>query len=110
MSGAWTRISEDHFERELVMGLSRDARLLDIEGKVYSNRLLTDGAVPRRAMRRITDSEAAEEAVQELIDADQALVNSGGTAGAGDALKTAQAKYQAVVNLVNNPPMATPSP
>ena len=45
-------------------------------------------------------------AVQDLIDSDQALVNSGGGSGAASALGDAQAKYQALMNLVNNPPSA----
>jgi hypothetical protein len=49
-------------------------------------------------------------ALQELIDADQALVSSGGSAGASTALQQAQAKNQALVNLVNNPPAASPTP
>ncbi|MFY9614932.1 MAG: hypothetical protein WAT58_05990 [Candidatus Dormiibacterota bacterium] len=44
-------------------------------------------------------------AVQELVDADQALVNGG-----GDALANAQSKYQTLQNLVANPPEATASP
>ncbi|MDP9325380.1 MAG: hypothetical protein M3O87_02435 [Candidatus Dormibacteraeota bacterium] len=49
-------------------------------------------------------------AAQELVDADQALVNSGGAPGATEALANAQSKYQALQNLVANPPEATASP
>jgi hypothetical protein len=45
-------------------------------------------------------------AVQDLIDADNALVNSGGGSGAAGALQNAQAKYQGLTNVVNNPPNA----
>ena len=49
-------------------------------------------------------------ATQDLIDSDQALVNSAGGPGAAAVLTDAQTKYQALMTLVNNPPDAGASP
>jgi hypothetical protein len=45
-------------------------------------------------------------AVQDLVDADATLVGTGGGPGAAGALQDSQARYQALVDLTNNPPSA----
>ncbi|MEA2645431.1 MAG: hypothetical protein QOE92_514, partial [Chloroflexota bacterium] len=45
-------------------------------------------------------------AAVELVTADTALVDSQGSAGAADLLATSQQKYQAINDLINNPPSA----
>ena len=45
-------------------------------------------------------------AAKDLVDADTALAASDGTAGAADLLTTSQMKYQAINDLINNPPNA----
>jgi hypothetical protein len=65
----WTKLSDDHFDRLEVIDLSRDARLLDIECAVWSNRALSDGRIPAAALRRITDSPDVDAATNELVKA-----------------------------------------
>lgn len=64
----WTRLSDDFIDRPDLLEVSRSARLLHIEALVYCNRQLLDGRLPARALRRVTDTEAPDADVQELID------------------------------------------
>ena len=52
----WTRLSDDYAERVCDLGLSRSARLLDVEALIYCNRRVNDGVLPRTALVRVTDS------------------------------------------------------
>lgn len=65
----WTTLPDDWFDKPDVMGLSRSARLLDVEGRVWSNKALTDGAIPPAALRRMTDSDNVGSDLQELVEA-----------------------------------------
>lgn len=42
----WAALSDDVLDRMIHAGLDRDARLLYVEGLVYSARLMTDGQIP----------------------------------------------------------------
>jgi hypothetical protein len=52
-----------------VLAVSRSARLLEVEGKCYCNRHLTDGRITRGQWLRATDTETFDEDLTELIDA-----------------------------------------
>jgi len=65
----WTRLSDTFNDRPELLAVGRSARLLHVEALVWSNRLLTDGAVPRGALPRLTDSLELEADVAELVDA-----------------------------------------
>lgn len=65
----WTRLPDDFTDRPSVLSRSRSARLLHFEALIYCNRLLTDGALPERALPRISDSDDLDGDVAELIDA-----------------------------------------
>ncbi|WP_157623192.1 hypothetical protein [Terrabacter sp. Root181] len=65
----WTRLSDDYSDRLDLLGLSRSARLLDVEGLVWCNRNTTDGYLPRAALRKVTDSEDPAADVAELVAA-----------------------------------------
>src|SRR5690348_11247847 len=74
----YARLSDDHFDREKVIGLSRSAALLDVEGLVYCNRLLTDGRLPANALRRVTNSPDPVADAAELVKAGVWTVTDGG--------------------------------
>jgi len=63
----WTKLSDDHFDREEIFTLSRSATLLDIEAKVWCNRLGNDGHVPAAQLARLTTSPDPEADVAELV-------------------------------------------
>lgn len=65
----WTKISDDHFDREGVLSVSRSAALLDIEARVWCNRLLTDGRVSTSALGRLTTSPNPQGDIEELTAA-----------------------------------------
>lgn len=60
----WTRLSDTFTDDPNLCMLSRDARLLLIEGRVWANRHGTDGVIPKRMVRRFSD--AAPETADEL--------------------------------------------
>jgi len=62
----WTRLSDNFNTRPDLLTVSRTARLLHVEALVYCNQHLTDGAVPRAALLRITDAADPHGAVAEL--------------------------------------------
>ena len=63
----WTKLSDDHFDRAEIFALSRSAALLDIEAKVWCNRLGNDGHVPAAQLARLTTSPDPEADVCELV-------------------------------------------
>lgn len=66
----WTRLSDDHFDKPQMFEVCRDARLLDIELTVYSNRHLTDGMIRRSLLNpRITDAPDPHALMGELVAA-----------------------------------------
>ncbi|GAB3092311.1 hypothetical protein [Isoptericola nanjingensis] len=65
----WTRLSDTFNDRPDLLGVGRSARLLHVEALVWSNRLLTDGAVPSGALPRLTDSPDPKVDVAELVAA-----------------------------------------
>lgn len=65
----WTRLSDTFNDQPVLLAVGRSARLLHVEALVWSNRLLTDGAVPRGALPRLTDSPDVEADVGELLAA-----------------------------------------
>lgn len=74
----WTRLDDGHFERLVVLDLSRDAQLVEVEAFVYGNRTGTDGAIDRRALRRVTGSDDPEAAAAELVAAGLWIVTNTG--------------------------------
>jgi hypothetical protein len=64
----WTKLSDDHFDRAEIFALSRSATLLDIEAKVWCNRLGNDGHVPAAQLARLTTSPDPEADIAELVD------------------------------------------
>jgi hypothetical protein len=65
----WTKIGDDSTDSPKVLRVSRSARLLNIEGLVWCNRHLTNGALPPGALGRITDSPDPRADADELVDA-----------------------------------------
>lgn len=65
----WTRLGDDDNDRPDHLSVSRSARLLNHEAKVYCNKHLTDGALPRAALPRITDSSQPDKDAAELVGA-----------------------------------------
>ncbi|MDR7385680.1 hypothetical protein [Promicromonospora iranensis] len=66
----WTRLDDDFNDRPALLAVGRSARLLHVEALVWCNRLLTDGAVPRGALPRLTDSPDLDADVAELVAAE----------------------------------------
>ena len=64
----FTLLSDDLLDRLERTGISRSARLLHVEALAYGNRLLTDGRIERRELRKLTDAGSAEE-IEELVSA-----------------------------------------
>jgi hypothetical protein len=65
----WTRLSDDYADRPNVMALSSDAFRAHIEALVWSNKHLTNGAVPAVGLRRIVSAEDLEAVSAELVQA-----------------------------------------
>lgn len=65
----WTRLSDDFTDKLDLLGLSRSARLLEVEALVWCNRNTTDGYLPRAALRKVTDSPDPEGDIAELVAA-----------------------------------------
>lgn len=51
----WTKISDTFTDDPELLALARDDRLLLIEATVYSNRVLSDGHIPKATLRIFTD-------------------------------------------------------
>ncbi len=65
----WTRLPDDFNDWSVLLAVGRSARLLHVEALVWCNRLLTDGAVPRGALPRLSDSPDPDADVTELVAA-----------------------------------------
>lgn len=74
----WTKLSDDHFDRPAVFGLSRSASLMHVEALVWCNRLLTDGHVPAPMLPRFTTSTDPETDAAALVDAGLWTPTTGG--------------------------------
>jgi hypothetical protein len=64
----WTKLPDTFCDDPQLLDVPRDARLLYVEALVWCNRLGTDGAISRAALRRLTDSPDPEAACAALID------------------------------------------
>lgn len=64
----WTRLSDTFTDSPAMLLVTRSARLLHVEALIWCNRHLTDGAVPRAALPRVSDAEDINELVRELED------------------------------------------
>jgi hypothetical protein len=65
----WTRLDDHHFTSVEQLSLSRNARLLYVEGLIFANANLTDGYIPATAMRLVTDDPEVLEDARALIAA-----------------------------------------
>lgn len=63
----WTKIGDNFADRADLLACSRSARLLHVEGLVYANRAGSDGAIPKGALRRMTDSDDPQAEALELV-------------------------------------------
>lgn len=52
----WTRISDNFTDSPAMLTVSRSARFLAVEALCWANKHLTDGAIPRAALTRFSDS------------------------------------------------------
>ncbi len=59
----WTRLSDDFADRPDVIGLSNAALAAHIRALCWSNKHLTDGAVPKRAVRLLVAADDDEDAI-----------------------------------------------
>lgn len=62
----WTKLGDDFADRPSMLEVPRSARLLLVEMYVWANRMLTDGRVPKNALRRLSDSEDIDADIAEL--------------------------------------------
>jgi hypothetical protein len=67
-AGRWTKLHDSLIDGD-ALALTRDARLLGVEAEAWSDRQETDGRIPGNALRRITDAEAVDPLVAELVAA-----------------------------------------
>lgn len=65
----WAKLDDSTTDDPGLLTLSRTVRLVHIEAIVWSCRHLTDGHIPRHALRRLTDEPDAEAAAAELVTA-----------------------------------------
>lgn len=65
----WTKLSDSFTDEPAILAVSRSARYLHVEALVWCNRMLTDGLVPRGAIRRMTDAEDIEGDIEQLVAA-----------------------------------------
>lgn len=65
----WTALSDTWSDREDVLKVGRSARQLLVEALIWCNRQETDGRLPQRLLRRISDSDDLDRDVAELLDA-----------------------------------------
>ncbi|MDV8022504.1 hypothetical protein [Rhodococcus sp. IEGM 1330] len=65
----YSQLSDDYYDRPEFLDLSRSALCLTTEAIVYSSRSLTDGYIPKNALRRISTSEDPIADAQELVAA-----------------------------------------
>jgi hypothetical protein len=75
---SWTKLGAQHFTSTTQIALSRNARLLHIEGLVYAAGNLTNGLIPAGAMRVVTDDPDLVADTAALVAADLWEVVDGG--------------------------------
>jgi hypothetical protein len=64
----WAKLDDRFHQDPRLQRLSRDTRLLYVEGLAYCAQQLTDGFIADYMLRKITDSQDADHAAQELVD------------------------------------------
>lgn len=65
----WTKLPDDHAQRLVIADLPRSARHLLTEVLIWSNAMLTDGAVPRPMLPFLTDSPDPLDELGQLVAA-----------------------------------------
>jgi hypothetical protein len=65
----WTRIGDDFNDSPAMLALTPSAQLLHVQGLVYGNRHLTDGAIPAAALRTFAKGADPERDAAELVKA-----------------------------------------
>lgn len=65
----WAKLDDNFHDDPRLLGLDRSTRLLWPEGLSWCCRHLTDGAIPRAALTRLTDHEDPTTAVKHLVGA-----------------------------------------
>ena len=65
----WAKIDDNMTDGPDLLGLSRSDRLVYVEALVWCCRHLTDGAIARHALRRLTDADAPEASAAALVEA-----------------------------------------
>jgi hypothetical protein len=63
----WTKLTDTLADDPVCSSLSRDVRLLHLEGLIWCNKQLTDGVIPATALRWLTDSADAEAGAAKLV-------------------------------------------
>ncbi|MDV6262339.1 hypothetical protein [Rhodococcoides yunnanense] len=66
----YSNLSDDYYDRTEFLSLSRSALALTTEAIVYASRSLTNGFIPRAALRRLTTSTEPEDDAEELVRAE----------------------------------------
>lgn len=66
----YSNLSDDYYDRTEFLSLSRSALALTTEAIVYASRSLTNGFIPRAALRRLTTSTDPEGDAEELVRAE----------------------------------------
>lgn len=66
----YSNLSDDYYDRTEFLSLSRSALALTTEAIVYASRSLTNGFIPRAALRRLTTSTDPEADAAELVRAE----------------------------------------
>jgi hypothetical protein len=65
----WTKLSDTFTDDPVLLRLPRSVRLVHVEALVWCNRQGTDGAIPRHALRRLTDEPDDQAAAAALVEA-----------------------------------------
>jgi hypothetical protein len=65
----WTRLGDDFADRPEVAALGDGAFRAHVEAIIWSNRLTTDGTIPRGSLRRILTAAEVDSVTTELVDA-----------------------------------------
>jgi hypothetical protein len=74
----WTKLSDTDLDAPRFVTLPRGVRLMHVEALVWCNRFGTDGAIPRHALRRLTDEDDVDLAAKLLVDVEAWAVTDEG--------------------------------